>query len=520
MFKPFAGAVSGAVLALTATGAVAAPLSAQGTLKPNEPGAPISKNIYGQFSEHLGSGIYDGVWVGPDSKIPNVRGIRTDVVEALKAVKVPVIRWPGGCFADEYVWRDGVGPRDKRPVRKNNWWGGSPETNQFGTHEFFDFAEQIGADVYLAVNVGSSTPTVMREWIEYLTSPGEDDLAKERRANGRDAPFKVPYIGIGNESWGCGGSMTPEYYANEYRRFEAFFHKNDDNPAKRVASGASEFDTRWTDVVMKDAGPGRMDAISLHFYTLPSGSWQGPKGPAVNFDRAEWFKTFERTLKMDEVIRQHAAVMDKHDPRKRVGLYVDEWGTWYDVEAGTNPGHLYQLNTLRDGVLAAANFNIFHRHTDRVKMANIAQTINVLQAMILTKGDKIALTPTYYAFKMYIPFQDSTYIPLDVTAPTITDGNKTIPAFNVSAARGKDGKTYIGVANMNPDDGVNLDIALGGLAATRVSGEVMTADKMNAMNDFGVEPVVKPVAYTGGRIANGRLALAVPAKSVVVVRLD
>ena len=516
MAKRFLGAAV-ALLAMASV-AQAAELSATATLKADQPGAPISRYIYGQFSEHLGAGIYDGVWVGPDSKIPNVRGIRTDVVTALKDIHVPVIRWPGGCFADEYHWRDGIGPRDKRPSRKNNWWGGSPETNAFGTHEFMDFAEQVGADPYVSVNVGSSNPTEMREWIEYMTSPGQDTLAQERRANGRDKPFSVPFIGIGNESWGCGGEMTPEYYANEYRRFQAFFHKNDDNKAVRVASGANAFNTNWTDVVTKAAGR-QMDAISLHYYTLPTNDWK-TKGAATGFDKAAWAKTFVQTLRMDDLLKQQTAVMDKNDPTKRIGLYVDEWGTWYDVEPGTNPGHLYQENTLRDAVLAAVNFNIFHHHVDRVRLTAIAQTVNVLQAMILTKDDKLALTPTYYAYKMYVPFQDATSLPLDVTAPTFTIGDKTLPAFNASAAKGKDGHVYIGLANMDPDDDVALSVDLGTLKATKVTGQVMTAAKMDALNAIGQPATVVPVSYKGAKLSGSKLSLTLPAKSVVVVELQ
>jgi alpha-L-arabinofuranosidase len=513
------GFLGAAVALLAMAGAArAGELTATATLAADRPGAPISRYLYGQFSEHLGAGVYGGIWVGPDSSIPNVRGVRTDVVTALKAIKVPVIRWPGGCFADEYHWRDGVGDRAKRPSRKNNWWGGSPETNAFGTHEFMDFAEQVGADPYVSVNVGSSNPTEMREWIEYMTSPGQDTLAQERRANGRDKPYKVPFFGIGNESWGCGGEMTPEYYSNEYKRFVSFFHKNADNPAQRVASGANSFDTRWTDVVTASAGKS-IDAISLHYYTIPTGDWDR-KGAATGFDRAAWGKTFAQTLRMEDLLNQQIAVLDKNDPKKRIGLFVDEWGTWYDVEPGSNPGHLYQQNTLRDGVLAAANFNIFHHHADRVRMTNIAQTINVLQAMILTRGDQIVLTPTYYAYQMYTPFQDSTALPLEVEAPKVDVAGTTIPAFNASAAKGADGKIYVAVANMSPDDKVELSVALGGLKARSVSGQVLTADRMDAVNAFGARPAVAPVAFKGARLAGGRLLLDIPAKSVVVVALS
>lgn len=503
----------------------AEPIVANATLKPAENSPIISKYMYGQFSEHLGRGIYDGVWVGEKSSIPNVRGIRTDVVNALKDLKVPVIRWPGGCFADEYLWRDGIGPRDKRPSRRNNWWGGTPETNEFGSHEYFDFLEQVGAASYLSVNVGSSNPTDMREWKEYLSSDGTDTLANERRANGRDKPYVLNFIGIGNESWGCGGEMTAEYYANEYKRFSAFYHKakppahiSKDEYEVRVASGSNSYDTNWTDVVMKIAGR-HMDAISLHYYTLPTGKWD-KKGAATNFDKQAWYDTFYQTLKMDDIVSKHVAVMDKHDPKKRIGLYIDEWGTWYDVEKDTNPGHLYQLNTLRDGVVAAANFNIFHKYADRVKMTNIAQTINVLQAMILTKEDKIALTPTYYAFKMYIPFQDAQFIPVEYTAPEIKSGDKTIPAFNVTAAKAKDGKTYIGIANMSTDDSINLTFNLGDAKFKNVTGEVLTSQKLDDYNDFGKAPIVAPVKFNGGKIKNGVLTLNVPSKSVVVVSVN
>ncbi len=505
-------------LSLFAGAIEAKTLTASGTLKADQPGPTISRYIYGQFSEHLGRGIYDGVWVGENSKIPNVRGIRTDVVTALKAIKVPVIRWPGGCFADEYHWRDGIGPRDQRPVRKNNWWAGSPETNQFGTHEFMDFAEQVGADPYISINVGSSNPTEMREWVEYMTSTGQDTLANERRKNGHDGAWKIPVLGFGNEAWGCGGEMTPEFYSNELRRYSGFYHRNSENPTIRVASGANSTDYNWTDVVMKNASRS-IDALSLHYYTIPKGNWDH-KGAATGFSEQEWTDTFVQTLRMDEMITKHSATMDTYDPKKRVGLFVDEWGTWYDVEKGTEPGHLYQLNTLRDGVLAAANFNIFHHHADRVRLTAIAQTINVLQAMILTKDDQIALTPTYYAYKMYVPFQDSTALPLDITAPTFTMGDKTIPAFNISAAKGKDGKVYIGIANMDPNDDVALSLDLGTLVAKSVSGQVMTAPKMDAYNDIGKPATVAPVDYKGAKLKDHTLSLAIPAKSVVVVQLQ
>jgi alpha-L-arabinofuranosidase len=517
--------IMGFAALLFSTAAIAQTVT-EGRIRVDAPGPVISRNIYGQFSEHLGRSVYEGIWVGPNSPIPNTRGIRSDVVAALKAIKVPVIRWPGGCFADEYHWRDGIGPAAKRPVRKNNWWDAA-ENNAFGTHEFFDFAQQIGADAYLSVNVASSNPTEMREWIEYLTSKGQDSLANERRANGRDAPFSVPYIGIGNESWGCGGSMTPEYYANELRRFATFFHKkgfhfhdNHDNTALRVASGANNFDTNWTDIVTKNAGQ-MMDAISLHYYTLHDGVWPTRnESTATSFSGEEWNEILFQATRMEDALIAHEAVLDKNDPAKRIALYVDEWGSWYRPEAGTNPAHLYQQNTLRDAVLAAVTLNIFHRHTARVKMANIAQTVNVLQAMLLTDGAKMAKTPTYHVFAMYLPFQDAVPLPVDIKAPMLTSGKDSFPAFSISAARAKDGKVHVAIANLDATKTQSIQLALGGVKARSVSGQILTHSALDAHNVPGKAEAVTPRAFNGASVKGVSLSMTVPTKSVVVVKLD
>jgi alpha-L-arabinofuranosidase len=498
----------------------------EGRIHADKPGPVISRHIYGQFAEHLGRSVYEGIWVGPNSPIPNTRGIRKDVVEALKAIKVPVVRWPGGCFADEYHWRDGIGPVAKRPVRKNNWWD-SVESNAFGTHEFFDFAEQIGAGAYVSINVASSNPTEMREWIEYLTSKGQDALANERRANGRDKPFDVPFIGIGNESWGCGGNMTPEYYANELRRFGTFvhtkgfgFHNNQDNTAIRVGSGANNFDTNWTDIVSKNAGHA-IDAISLHYYTLTTGNWPNRNAmKATGFTENEWLEILYQATRMDDVLKAHEAVLDKNDPAKRIGLFVDEWGSWYGPTPGTNHAHLEQQNTLRDAVLAATTLNIFHAHAERVRMANIAQAVNVLQAMLLTDGAKMAKTPSYHVFAMYLPFQDATFLPVEVNAPKLLSGKDSFPAFSVSAARGKDGKVYIAVANIDPQQGKKIQLSLSGIAPKSVRGDVLTHSRMDAHNVPGEIDVISPRPYNGARINKSALHLDIPAKSVVVVRLE
>jgi len=519
-----------ASLMATAAVAFATPAAAQdvinGAIRADQPGPDIARHIQGQFAEHLGRDIYDGIWVGPDSAIPNTRGMRSDVVEALKAIKVPVVRWPGGCFADIYNWRDGIGPSAKRPVRKNDWWGGL-ETNAFGTHEFFDFAEQINTDTYVAINMATATPAVMREWMDYLTSRGEDTLAQERRANGHAAPFKVDFVGIGNEAWGCGGAQTPEYFANEYRKFATFFHKNgatfhmhNDNSALRVASGPNNDDTKWMEVVLKNAGE-QMDAISLHYYTVWHGDWaQRDSAMATGFPASHWNEILYQASRMEEILRGHEAVMDKVDPKKRIGLFVDEWGTWYRTEPGTEPGHLYQQNTLRDALVAGITLNIFHAHADRVRMANIAQAVNVLQAMLLTDGDKLAKTPTYYTFAMYTPFQDATFIPVNAPAPMLKAESGSFPAFTVSAAKAKDGKTYVAVANADKDKGYKLSLDLGGLKGTKVSGQVLTAAKLDAHNTPGQKEEIAPAPFNGGRIAGGKLLLDIPAKSVVVVKIE
>jgi alpha-N-arabinofuranosidase len=509
-----------------ASGVASAETTLRGDIATDQPGATISRHIYGQFSEHLGASIYDGVWVGPESDIPNTRGIRKDVVAALKAIKVPVVRWPGGCFADEYHWRDGIGPRDQRPVRKNNWWGGGLESNAFGTHEFFDFAQMIGSEAYISVNVASSTPTEMREWIEYMTSDDADSIANERRANGRQEPYKVDFIGIGNESWGCGGTMTPEYYANQLRRFSAFFHKNgfgfhnnNDNTAMRVASGANNMDTNWTEVVMGNAGMS-MDAISLHFYTLFEGDWpQRNEAKATNFSIDHWHEILFQASRMEEVLQAHIKIMDKQDPEQRVGLYVDEWGTWYDVEEGTEPGFLYQQNTLRDALVAATTLNIFHRHSDRVRMANIAQTVNVLQAMLLTDGANMAKTPTYYIFKMYLPFQDAMHIPVDIKVPLIKHKGKGYPSVSVTAAQGKDGKIHVGIANMSLQEDYALDLDLG-KALTVKEGTILTHAVLDAHNVPGEAEQITPQVFEEAAVAGQQLKVSVPSKSVVVLTLQ
>jgi alpha-N-arabinofuranosidase len=514
-------------IALTAMTALAASLFAStsfagtlevaATLQADQPGPVIEKEIYGQFAEHLGRGIYGGIWVGKESKIPNTEGYRTDVLQALKNLNVPTIRWPGGCFADEYHWKDGIGPQSSRPSMINTNWGGTLEDNSFGTHEFMRLCEILGAEPYICGNLGSGTPQEMMEWVEYMTSDGSSPMANLRRANGRNEPWKVKFFAVGNENWGCGGSMTPEFYSDNYRRYNTFLKNYGSNRLVRVACGPSSSDYNWTKVLM-DRIAGSTDAISLHHYTLPTGDW-GHKGAATGFNESEWFVTLKSTLFMDELVSRHSDLMDKVDPKKRIGLYVDEWGTWYDSEPGTNPGHLEQQNSLRDAMVAGLNLHIFHAHADRVKMSNIAQMVNVLQAMILTNDKGIVLTPTYHVFEMYKVHQGATVLPVKLLTPDYSFEGKSIPAVSVSASRNAEGVIHVSLVNVDPHNAAAISCKLEGVDAKAVSGRVLTAEAMDAHNTFANPDVVKPTAFSGAKIANGVLTVDMPAKSIVVLEL-
>jgi alpha-N-arabinofuranosidase len=511
-----------ALLALLTTAAFATTgPAAQLTLQADQSGPVISKNLYGQFSEHLGHCIYGGIWVGPDSPIPNTKGYRNDVLAALKQLGVPQLRWPGGCFADEYHWRDGIGPREKRPSMYNSHWGGVVENNHFGTHEFLDLCELLGIAPYVCVNVGSGTVQEAMEWVEYMTSPADSPMANLRRANGRDKPWQVPYIAVGNESWGCGGSMTPEFYADNYKRYNTFiknYSPGDANRIQRIACGPNESNYEWTEVMMKNAGH-NMNGLALHYYTLPSGNWRGSKGSATDFDEAQYFATLHNTLKMEELVTKHSAIMDKYDPEKKVGLVVDEWGVWTDVEPGTNPGFLFQQNTLRDAILAAINLHIFQAHADRVTMANIAQMINVLQAMILTDNEKMLVTPTYHVFEMFKVHQGATLVPLTLTTPDYAFGEGKIPAVSASASRDAAGKIHVSLANANPNSAIMIACTLNGVTAKSVTGRVLTAPAVNSHNTFAAPHTVEPAKFDGAVLSDGKLTITLPAKSVVVLEL-
>ena len=494
------------------------PMPNQVTIHADQSVGTISHNLYGQFSEHLGRGIYEGVWVGENSPIPNTRGIRNDVVAALKELRVPVLRWPGGCFADEYHWKDGIGPREKRPTMINTHWGGVVEDNSFGTHEFFDLCEQLGCDAYVCGNVGSGTPQEMMEWVEYMTSDSKSTMANLRRQNGRDKPWKLKYLGVGNESWGCGGNMRPEYYADEFRRYNTFVKSYSGNTIQRFACGANDEDYHWTDILMSVAGS-RMNGLSLHYYTVPTNNW-GKKGAATGFPEAEWHGTLWKALRMEPIVSHHAAIMDQTDPKKHIGMIVDEWGVWTDVEPGTNHGFLYQQNSIRDALAAAVTLDIFQAHCDRVKMANIAQTVNVLQAMILTDKEKMLLTPTYHVFDLYKVHQDATALPVEVATTGYKLGDKEVPSVHASASRDKAGHIHLSVSNLQPQEAAQVTVNLKGAECTNVEGQVLTGPAIDSHNTFDVPDAVKPVPFKAFELKDGALTLTLPARSVVVVALN
>ncbi len=486
------------------------------TLRQEADAPTISRHIYGHFAEHLGRCIYGGFYVGEDSDIPHTAGVRNDVVEALKALKIPNLRWPGGCFADTYHWKDGIGPKEDRPSILNVWWGNVKEDNSFGTHEFLNMCELLDTEPYLSANVGSGTPQELADWTKYTNHPaGTSPMPDLRKENGREEPWKVTYWGIGNEAWGCGGNMRPEYYADVYRRYVTFMSDwNNSDKLYKIASGASSGDYNWTEVLMKNIPHHMLEAIALHHYSVID--W-GNKGPSTEFTEDQYFTIMERALQMEELIQKHVAIMDKYDPEKKVDLFVDEWGGWYDVEPGTNPGFLYQQNTMRDAMLAGATLNIFNNHADRVKMANIAQAINVLQAVILTDEEKMLLTPTYHVMRMYNVHHDAKLIPVFFGSPAYTFQDKSLPAVSVSASVNDAGTYHFSLVNIDAKKSQELVVDVSSLDLAGISGEILASDKLQDHNTFESPEKVMPKAFEGATLENGRVSLTLPPFSVVVL---
>ena len=489
------------------------------------PGPTVSRHVYGHFAEHLGHCIYGGIFVGEDSPIPNVRGIRTDIVEALKAINIPNLRWPGGCFADEYHWKDGIGPRDQRPSMVNTHWGNVVEDNSFGTHEFMDLCEQLGTEPYISGNVGSGTVQEMADWVEYLTRGGNAPMSRLRRENGRDEPWKVKFWGIGNETWGCGGNMRAEYSADLIRQYSTYSRNHDGNVLFKIASGARDDDYSWTQALMStmgDLGCGcrpkkHFDAVSFHYYT---GHLDRHKGSATQFDSDDYWDSLTSAWRVDELLTRHSNVMDVYDPTGRIGLVLDEWGTWWDVEPGTNPRFLFQQNALRDALIASLHFDAFHRHADRLVMANIAQTVNVLQAMILTIDDVMVKTPTYHVFEMNKGHHDATLVDLAWTTdiPTHEWDGHTVPTVSASATT-KDGRVLVSLTNLDPDAGVTLSFQLRGGDVALEGARILTADSLQSHNTATALDAVAPSEFDGARLSDGLLEVSLPAHSFATVSL-
>lgn len=478
----------------------------------------INKDIYGHFAEHLGRCIYDGFYVGENNKtIPNTNGVRNDIVAALKKLKIPNLRWPGGCFADTYHWKDGIGPKDKRPTMVNKWWGGVTEDNSFGTHDFLNMCELLGTQPYISGNVGSGTVQELADWVQYVNFKGLSPMSDLRKQNGRQQPWKVKLWGIGNEAWGCGGNMKPEYYANEYRKYATFMSDWENTGGlMRIASGASDADYNWTETLMRDIPVGILGGLAMHHYSVIE--WNR-KGSATDFSEAQYFTTMKSAWFMDELVTKHSAIMDKYDPRKDVALIVDEWGGWYDVETGTNPGFLYQQNTMRDAMIAGLTLNIFNNHADRVRIACLAQCVNVLQAVILTNKEKMILTPTYHVMEMYNVHQDATLLLLSVQTKDYVFGNEKLPAVSGSASKDSTGLTHISLTNIDSKNAQTISINIEGGNYTKVSGKILTSGKLQDHNTFENPDKIKPQTFTGAAFKGNSLNVKLPPFSVVVLEL-
>lgn len=485
------------------------------TIQNDEDAPIISKHIYGHFAEHLGRSIYGGIYVGENSSIPNTDGVRNDIIDALKNLKIPNLRWPGGCFADTYHWKDGIGPKEDRPSMVNRWWGGVIEDNSFGTHDFLNLCEVLETEPYLAANVGSSTVQEFTEYVQYVMHKEGSPMSDLRVDNGRKEPWEVKFWGVGNEMWGCGGNMTPEYYANIYRQYATFMTDwNNSDGVYRIASGANGNDYHWTEVLMRDIPKSLIEGVALHSYSVID--WAA-KGPAVDFDEDIYFRTMKSALFMDELITKHVAIMDKYDPEQKVDLIVDEWGGWYEVEEGTNPGFLYQQNTMRDAMIAGTTLNIFNNHSKRVKMANLAQTVNVLQAVILTDDEKMLLTPTYHVMKMYNVHQDAKLLPLQLNAPDYSFGEEKLPALSASASQSTDGKVHISLTNIDYKKNLEVSIPVGDLNVKKFTAQILSSKNIQDHNTFDMPNKIVPKEFKDFKLKKGMLDIIIPAFSVVVL---
>ncbi len=493
----------------------------------------ISKHIYGHFAEHIGRCIYDGFYVGEDSSIPNKNGIRTDIVDALKKIKIPNLRWPGGCFADDYHWKDGIGPKEERPATVNSHWGQVIEDNSFGTHEFFDLCEQLECEPIFAGNVGSGTIQEMANWIEYITFDGKSTLAELRRTNGRDEPWKIKYWGVGNENWGCGGNMSAEYYSDLYCQYSTYCKNLSGSQLYKIASGITkeypiEDILHWYDVLLKKAishnkmgavlGNYMIQGITFHCYTRA-----GYESPSLKFKKRRWYTTMHEALHHEVLIDKIIAIMDKYDPTNVVSLIVDEWGTWWKSEEGTNPEFNFQQNSMRDALVAALHLDMFNNHCDRIHMANIAQIINVLQAMVLTEGEKMLLTPSYHVFDMYQVHQDTTLLPISITSEKCDQGKKNLNAIHGSASLDDEQKIHVTLSNIDLEDAIDISIKFSQIELKDriISARILRGEKMNSHNTFESPDQVKPKEFdiSNFKLEGNKLSFKIPTMSIIVIEL-
>ena len=485
----------------------------------------ISPDIYGNFAEHLGKCVYEGLYVGTESSIPNVKGMRSDVVNALKQIKLPVLRWPGGCFSSDYHWMDAIGRQEDRAVQVNNCWGNVKEDNRFGTHEFMELCSQIGCKPYINGNLESGTVRELQQWIEYMTSDGDGTMPALRKKNGQEKPWKVPYFCIGNENWGYGGNMTAAAYANDYRKYQSFIRNYQDNQIYKIAVGPGcaykEPILEWTEEVMKTAGK-FMDGISIHYYAIPSDVWE-PKGSAAVFTREEWYHTLMKAGYMDELIDRTCKVMDRYDTEERVGLIVDEWGAWYDAEPDTNPAFHFQQNTMRDAMIAGLTLNIFNKYAGRVVMANMAQLTNTMQAVIFTDQEKMVLTPTYYVFDLFKEHQGNTLLDSKVWCREVGTEMSKVQQVSESSSLDKNGVMYSTVCNLSCEDSANMELMILGRTASTISGEIL-CDEMTAHNTFDYPGRVTKKIFSDFEMAvqdeNTKVKFLLPACSVLRITIE
>ena len=542
-------AMAGAVLAFAGKPVWARQADATVQIFVDDPGARIAPEIYGHFTEHIGGVIYDGVWVGEKSKIRNVGGIRTELVERMNRIKVPILRWPGGCFADSYDWKDGIGPQAQRP-RRTNFWEVDPEAerlhetgaqifepNSFGTDEFARFCRLTNAQPYLAANLRSASALEFDHWVEYCNSPaGSTTLADMRKTNGSAAPYGVMYWGVGNESWGCGGSFAPEEYASEFRRYTNWIPKFGVD-LQLIGAGPNSNDRDWTHKFFEEVFTGahayhnpQFSGWSVHHYAsnLSRGkitnNFHEAHGKALDFDATDWYELMRETARVEEIMQDQWAIMGQFDPRHHVKLVVDEYGPWYHQGSEVDPTHLFgQQITVRDALATAMSLDIFNRHADKVSVATCAQLVNNLNALFLCHGDKFLSTPNFYVFEMYAAHQGAQSLPVEFGAHSIhydRDG-KDASFWGLGGSASLKGKT-VTLTMVNPSVKAprETQIALRGGTAASATGTVLASDDMHAHNTFDRPDTVqsRPLTVTAaGEILNVTLPAASVAKITVTL---